>query len=374
MGIMDKLRAELIDIVEWIDDSQHTLVWRFPRFHNQIKNGAQLIVRPGQSAILVSHGKVADVFTPGRYSLETKNIPVLSTVLGWKHGFDSPFKAEVYFVNTTRITDLKWGTPNPVIVRDPDFGPVRVRAFGTYSLRAIDPKTLLMELVGTDSVFEADEISEWLRSIVNMAFADVVAEAGISVIDLASHYTELSETLRAAVHERIDDEYGLEIPKLNIVNVSVPAEVEKALDARASMDMVGDLGQYQAFQVAHSIPDAAKNPAGGIAGAGLGVGMGMAMAGPMMGNPMMGVGSGPTSTSPIGAATPPPPPPVRAWHLAQDGQSTGPFSDAQLMDALRTGSFGRDMLVWCAGMANWAEAARVPELAAHFPPEPPPLP
>ncbi len=374
MGIMDKLRAELIDIVEWIDDSQHTLVWRFPRFHNQIKNGAQLIVRPGQTAILVSHGKMADVFEPGRYALETKNIPVLSTLLGWKHGFDSPFKAEVYFVNTTRITDLKWGTPNPVIVRDPDFGPVRVRAFGTYSLRAIDPKVLLSELVGTDSIFEADEISEWLRSIINMTFADVVAEAGISVIDLASHYTELSATLRAAVHERIDNEYGLELPKLNIVNVSVPAEVEKAIDARASMGMVGDLAQYQAFQVAHSIPDAAKNPAGGIAGAGLGVGMGMAMAGPMMGNSMMSGPSGPTSTSPIGAAPPPPPPAARAWHLAQNGQSTGPFSDAQLMDAIRTGSLARDMLVWCEGMASWTQAARVAELASHFPPEPPPLP
>ncbi len=367
MGIMDKLRAELIDIVEWIDDSQHTLVWRFPRFHNQIKNGAQLIVRPGQTAILVSHGKLADVFGPGRYSLETKNIPVLSTLLGWKHGFDSPFKAEVYFVNTTRITDLKWGTPNPVIVRDPDFGPVRVRAFGTYSLRAVDPKTLLSELVGTDSVFEADEISEWLRSMINMAFADVMAESGISVIDLARHYVDLSDTVRAAVQERIDDEYGLELPKLNIVNVSVPAEVEKALDARTSMGVVGDMNQYQTFQIANSIPDAAKNPAGGIAGAGLGVGMGMAMAGPMMNSAMPSA-----PMSPI--ATPPPLPPARAWHFAQNGESTGPFSDAQLLDAIRSGSLGRDMLVWCAGMANWMEAARVPELAQHFPAEPPPLP
>jgi len=367
MGLIDKLRAELVDIVEWVDDSQHTLVWRFPRFHNQIKNGAQLIVRPGQTAILVSHGKLADTFGPGCYSLETKNIPILSTLLGWKHGFDSPFKAEVYFINTTRITDLKWGTPNPVIVRDPDFGPVRVRAFGTYSLRAVDAKTLLSELVGTDSVFEADEISEWLRSMINMAFADVMAEAGVSVLDLASHYTELSETLRLAVQERIDDEYGLELPKLNIVNVSVPAEVEKALDARASMGMVGDLGRYQAFQVAHSTPDAAKNPAGGIAGAGLGMGMGMAMAAPMMGGMMQKGSPGP-------AAPPPLPRAARAWHLAHNGQSTGPFDDAQLIEAIRSGSVGRDTLVWCAGMAGWMPAAMVPELAASFPPEPPPLP
>ncbi len=362
MGIMEKLWAEFVDIVEWIDDSQHTLVWRFPRFHNQIKNGAQLIVRPGQSAILVSHGKLADTFGPGRYSLETKNVPVLSTLLGWPHGFDSPFKAEVYFINTTRITDLKWGTPNPVIVRDADFGPVRLRAFGTYSLRAVDAKALLSELVGTDSVFEADEISEWLRSIINSAFADVIAEAGIPVVDLASNYAELSETLRVAVHDRIDNEYGLELPKLNIVNVSLPAEVEKALDARSSMGIVGDLAQYQSFQVANSIPDAARNPAGGIAGAGIGLGMGMAMAAPMF------EGQAP------GAQSPPPPPPVRTWHIAQNGSSTGPFGEQQLVEAIRTGQFAPETLVWSVGMAAWVEAGQVPALAEHFPATPPPLP
>ena len=164
MGLLDKLRAELIDIIEWVDDSHHTLVWRFPRFHNQIKNGAQLIVRPGQLAIFVHQGKVADVFEPGQHRLTTSNLPVLSTLAGWKYGFDSPFKAEVYFVATRQITDLKWGTPNPVLMRDADFGPVRVRAFGTYALRAVNPRALLTELVGTDSEFEADEISELLRA------------------------------------------------------------------------------------------------------------------------------------------------------------------------------------------------------------------
>jgi membrane protease subunit (stomatin/prohibitin family) len=363
MGIMDKLRAELVDIIEWIDDSQHTMVWRFPRFHNQIKNGAQLIVRPGQTAVMVSHGKIADVFSPGRYSLETKNIPLLSTVLGWHHGFDSPFKSEVYFINTTRITDLKWGTPNPVIVRDPDLGPIRVRAFGTYSLRAIDAEKLLVELVGTDSVFEADEISEWLRSIINSAFADVVADSEISILDLASHYGELSETLRREVEDRIDDEYGLELPKLNIVNVSLPAEVEKAMDARSSMGIVGDLAAYQAFQIANATPDVAKNPAGGIAGAGMGLGMGMAMAGPMLGGAM----------SPQPAA-PPPPMPMRLWHVAQDGEPTGPFGEQQILDSIRSGSFRRESLVWSAGMASWIEAGQVPALMEHFPAAPPPLP
>ena len=158
MGLFEKLRAELIDIVEWVDDSHAALVWRFPRYHNQIKHGAQLIVRPGQTAVFVHQGKIADVFGPGRHTLETKNLPVLSTLAGWKFGFDSPFKAEVYFVSTRQVTDLKWGTPNPVLIRDPDFGPIRVRAFGTFTLRAVDAKALLQELVGTDSIFEVDEV------------------------------------------------------------------------------------------------------------------------------------------------------------------------------------------------------------------------
>ena len=363
MSLMDKLRAELVDIVEWIDDSQHTLVWRFPRFHNQIKNGAQLIVRPGQAAILVSHGKLADVFTPGRYSLETKNIPILSTVLGWKHGFDSPFKAEVYFVNTTRITGLKWGTPNPIIMRDADFGPVRLRAFGTYSLRAVDPRILLAELVGTDSVFEADEISEWIRSIVNSAFADVISNAGIPVLDLSNHYLDLSEALREEVQERIDDEYGLELPMLNIVNISLPAEVESALDARSSMGVLGDLASYHAYQIGSAIPDAARNPAGGIAGAGLGVGMGMAMAGPML----QGIGQ-------PGLQAPPPPPAPAMWHVAANGQSQGPFAMGQLTEAIANGQLQRETLVWSQGMSGWVSAGQVPQLASLFDQVPPPLP
>jgi membrane protease subunit (stomatin/prohibitin family) len=363
MAIMDKLRAELIDIVEWMDDSQHTIVWRFPRFHNQIKNGAQLIVRPGQSAVLVSHGKLADVFGPGRYTLETKNIPLLSTILGWKHGFDSPFKAEVYFVNTTHITDLKWGTPNPIIMRDSDFGPVRLRAFGSYSLRAVNPRTLLSELVGTDSVFEADEISEWLRSIINSAFADVVSTSGHAVLDLALHYDELSQQLRADVQERIDDEYGLELPMLNIVNISLPAEVERALDARSSMGVLGDMSRYQAYQMGTAIPDAAQNPAGGIAGAGIGLGMGMAMAGPML------QGGG----APAPQAAPPLPPPVM-WHFAENGQSVGPVNAQQLAQAAGAGRLQRISLVWTAGMAEWQPAGQVPQLAQLFGAAPPPLP
>jgi membrane protease subunit (stomatin/prohibitin family) len=362
--MMEKLRAELIDIIEWVDDNHHALVWRFPRFHNQIKNGAQLIVRPGQAAVMVSNGKVADVFDPGMYRLETKNLPVLSTLMGWKYGFDSPFKAEVYFINTTVITDLKWGTPNPVMMRDADFGSVRVRAFGTYTLRALDPKILLTELVGTDSVFEADEISELLRSIVNNAFAEVISNSQIPVLDLAMSYRELSDRMREAVAELVDDEYGLEIPQLHIVNVSLPAEVEKALDVRTSMAAVGDMAAYQAYQIGASMPIAAENPAGGLAGAGLGLGMGMAMAQPMMSG-MRGAPGGAAPMPPPPQA-PPPPPPVPTWHVAENGEAVGPFSPPQLQEAVASGRLRPDTLVWRAGMQGWTQASEMPELQGLF--------
>ena len=367
MGLIDKLRAELIDIIEWIDDSEHTLVWRFPRYRNQIKYGAQLIVRPGQSAVFVHQGQIADVFGPGHYRLETKNLPVLSTLMGWMHGFDSPFKAEVYFVSTRQLTDLKWGTSNPVPLRDADFGPVRVRAFGTYTLRAIDPGRLLSELVGTDGVYEAEEISALLRSIISMAFADVVASSGISVLDLAQNYSELSETLRQAVVERIDDEYGLELPQLYIVNVSVPAEVERALDARASMAAIGNLNAYQAYQMGNAMPEAAANPAGGLAGAGVGLGMGLAMTNSMQG--MMG-GAPPQGTPPGG----PPPIPTVTWHVAENREALGPFTPAQMTQAIAGGRVTTTSLVWCAGMESWLPAGEVEALSGHFAPQPPPIP
>jgi len=372
MALLDMLRAELVDIVEWIDDSQHTLVWRFPRYRNQIKYGAQLIVRPGQSAVFVHQGQIADVFGPGHYRLETKNLPVLSTLMGWMHGFDSPFKAEVYFVSTRQLTDLKWGTSNPVPLRDADFGPVRVRAFGTYTLRATDPGRLLSELVGTDGVYEAEEISALLRSIISMTFADVVASSGISILDLAENYSELSETLRKEVVSRIDDEFGLEIPQLYIVNVSVPAEVERALDARASMNAIGDMNAFQAYQLGNAMPEAAANPAGGLAGAGVGPGMGLAMTNSMGG--IMGGGSGGGGTPGNAPTSAPPPVPTVAWHIAEGGESVGPFTSAQLTQAIGAGRVTEETLVWTVGMTEWMAASGIEALAGQFAPQPPPVP
>ncbi|MFN9285055.1 MAG: SPFH domain-containing protein [Planctomyces sp.] len=362
MGLFDKLRNEFIDIIEWVDDSRHTLVWRFPRYQNEIKNGAQLIVRPGQKAIFVHRGQVADVFEPGHYELKTDNLPLLSTLAGWKYGFNSPFRAEVYFISTKQLTDLKWGTPNPVMMRDPEFGPIRIRAFGTYALRAVDPRALLKELVGTDSSFDADAVSELLRSMIVTTFSELLSQAEIPALDMAKKYTEIAQKLRQAVQEKIDDEYGLELSQLVIVNISLPEAVEKALDTRTSMGVVGDLNRFQQYQLGQAL--GAPGAGGGAAAEGAGLGLGLALAGRML-QP----GAGPAS------AVPAPPPLGTSWHLAVNGQSQGPYAHDQLIAAIAAGQISPATLVWTSGMAAWSPASQVPQLATAFgPPLPPPLP
>ena len=379
MGFMDslknKLRNELIDIIEWIDDSNHTIAWRFPRYQNEIKNGAQLIVRPGQMAVFVHRGELADVFEPGHYKLTTDNLPILGTLLGWKYGFNSPFRSEVYFVSTKQVTDLKWGTPNPIMLRDDDFGPVRLRAFGTYSLKVIDPRALIKELVGTDGDFQVEEVTELLRSIIVTAFADMLGEQKVAALDLAARYREMSDGLRENVCERIDDEYGLEVPQLFIVNISLPEEVEKAIDTRSSMGAIGDMNKFQQFQMGKAMLSAAENEAGGGAGEGMGLGMGFAMANRMVQSP----GMAPPGTMPQAAGSvPPPPPAVPAWHVAVNGQTTGPFTMQQIAQQITSNQLSKSTTVWSAGMSGWLPAGEVPQLTPAFgavpPPPPPPAP
>lgn len=380
MGLFDKIRSEFIDIIEWLDDTRHTLVWRFPRYQNEIKQGAQLIVRPGQLAAFVYRGQVADIFEPGTHTLNTENLPILSTLAGWKYGFNSPFRSEVYFVSTRQITDLKWGTPNPIMLRDPEFGPIRLRAFGTYALKAIDPKALLTELVGTDGVVEADEVTELMRSIINEAFADLLAEKQIAALDLAAHYREFSEELRKYVCSKIDDEYGLEVPQLFIVNISFPEAVEKILDTRTSMGIVGDMNRFQQFQFGQAMTEAASTPGAGGA-EGLGLGLGLAMAGKMMGT-VGGFGTSPVGMATAGAAPvgmmPPPPPPAAVWHVAVNGQTQGPFSPEQIRQGFATGQLTPKTLLWAPHLAGWTAAADIPEFQPLFarpvPPPPPPPP
>src|SRR5262245_9349658 len=285
MGILDRLSpsAQFIEVIEWLDDSSNTLVYRFPVKDQEIKNGAQLIVRESQSAVFVHEGQIADLFPPGRYSVDGGNTPILSKLGAWKYGFNSPFKAEVYFVNTKQFTDLKWGTPNPIMMRDSDFGMVRLRAFGIYSIRVADPKAFIKEIAGTNAHFVTEDIEGQLKRTLVAGFSDGLGESKIAALDLASNYDELGKFTR----EKLNEEFktlGLELTKFVIENISLPQEVEAAMDKRTSMGVIGDVGRYALFQAADAMRDAAQNQGGGAGtGAGLGAGfaIGNAMAGAM---------------------------------------------------------------------------------------------
>ena len=253
MGLMDFLKGELIEIIEWTDDSRDTLSYRFPDNDKAIKNGAQLIVRESQQVQFVYIGEFGDTFGPGKHTLTTDNIPVLTRLKSWRYGFNSPFKADVYYLNTRLFTGNKWGTANPVMMRDNDLGIVRVRAFGTYDFRIVDPKLFLKEVAGSDHNFRLDEFSETMRSRIVSIFADALASAQIPVFDVASRYTELGEALLPLINPAIIARYGLEVATFVVENVSVPPEVEEAVDKRSSMAAVGNLNDYVKFQMAQGM-------------------------------------------------------------------------------------------------------------------------
>ena len=274
MGLMDFIRGELIEILEFNDDSRDTISWRFPDSDREIKRGAQLIVRESQIAQFVYLGQFGDTFTPGKHELVTNNIPVLSTLKGWKYGFESPFKADVYFINTRLFTGNKWGTANPIMMRDQDFGVVRLRAFGTYDFRVVEPRLFLKEVVGTDQNFRVDEFAETMRSRLVSIFADSLATAKIAALDIASRYTELGEALLPIINPIVAAKYGVEFPSFILENVSVPPEVEEAIDKRSSMSAVGNLNDYVKYQMGQGMGKGAGG-AGGTA-AELAVGFGIA--------------------------------------------------------------------------------------------------
>lgn len=371
MSLMDKLTGEFIDIIEWLDDSHDTLVYRFERYGNEIKFGAQLTVRQAQAAVFVNEGELADVFDPGMYTLETQNLPVLSTLQGWKYGFSSPFKAEVYFVSMQRFTDLKWGTKNPIILRDPEFGMVRVRAFGTYTIRVADPVAFITEIVGTDSHFTTDEITSQLRNLIVSRLATAVGQAKIPVLDMAANYEQLSQFIRTRIAPEFAN-YGLELTNLLVENISLPKEVEAVMDKRTSMGILGDLNKYSQFQMADNIDEMAQNPSG-MAGQGAAMGMGFAMAN-QMANMMGGAGQAPQPQGAPAAAPPPLPQQGPAYFVAINGQQSGPFAVSVLAQMAQGGQVTPDSLVWAQGMAAWTAAKDVPQLAALFGAAPPPLP
>ncbi len=296
MGLMDYLKGQFLEIIEWTDDSRDTLTYRFPDQDKEIKNGAQLIVRESQTVQFLYLGQFGDTFAPGKHTLTTDNIPILSTLKGWKYGFQSPFKADVYFVNTRVFTGNKWGTSNPIMMRDQDFGIVRVRAFGTFDFHITDVKLFLKEVAGSDDHFRLDEFADTMRSRVVSVFSDAVASAHIPVLDLATRYTELGDALMPVINPILSSKYGIEFTSFILENASVPPEVEAAIDKRSSMSAVGNLNDYVKFQMAQGM-----GQGGGAGGAPAEMAMGFAMAQQMMKSTDLSPGG---QTTPAAAAAP----------------------------------------------------------------------
>src|SRR6188508_3134167 len=285
MGLMDFIRGELIEILEFNDDSRDTISWRFPDSDREIKRGAQLIVRESQTAQFVYLGQFGDTFGPGKHTLTTDNIPILSTLKGWKYGFESPFKADVYYVNTRLFTGNKWGTANPIMLRDADFGIVRARAYGIYDFKVVDVKTFLKEVAGTDHHFRLDEFADTMRARIVSVFTDALASAKVPVLDVAARYGELGEALLPAINPTVVGKYGIEISSFIVENVSVPPEVEQAIDKRSSMAAIGNLNDYVKYQMAKGM----EQPGGaGAAGTASELAVGFAIAQQIMAQQNLG--------------------------------------------------------------------------------------
>jgi excisionase family DNA binding protein len=307
MGLMDFIRGQLIEIIEFNDDSRDTISWRFPDSDREIKRGAQLIVRESQVSQFVYLGQFGDTFGPGKHELVTDNIPILTRLKGWKYGFESPFKADVYFINTRLFTGNKWGTSNPVMMRDQDFGIIRLRAFGTYDFKVVDPKLFLKEVVGTDQNFRLDEFADTMRSRLVSVFTDSLATAKVPALDVASRYNELGDALLPVINPVVTAKYGIAIDSFIVENVSVPPEVEEAIDKRSSMSAIGNLNDYVKYQMGQGMAKGGDGGGPGGAAAQMAVGFGMAQemmkqSGTQGATPSMAPAAPP-------AGTPPPLPP-----------------------------------------------------------------
>jgi len=375
MGIFDeikkKLSHEFIDIIEWLDSSNDTIVHRFERYQNEIKNSAQLVVREGQIAVFINEGKLADVFEPGTYTLNTQNLPILATLKGWKYGFNSPFKAEVYFVSSRLFTDEKWGTKNPVILNDDRFGFVEVRAFGTYAFKINDAGKFITDIVGTDNNFTNFEINEHLKSLISTRFTDTIGEANLPIELYAANTNELSDTCLEVMNPEFNS-VGISLEKFFIENVSMPEELKKEIFEYSRLNKL-DLDKLTKFKAAKALEVAAANESG-AAGAGIGMGMGFAMAQQMGG--MLNPQSQTTSAAPTQntGAMPPPLPQQTQYFYATNGQQSGPVTFEGLSSLFTSKTVDANTLVWKQGMANWTALNTVPELQALLGSVPPPLP
>ncbi len=319
MGILNFLKGQLLEIIEWEDDSRDTLSFRYPDNDKEIKRGAQLIVRESQLVQFVYLGEFGDTFGPGKHTLTTDNIPILTTLKSWKYGFESPFKADIYYVITRVFTGNKWGTSNPVMMRDNDFGVVRARAFGTYDFHIIEPRLFLKEVAGTDQHFRLDEFSDTMRSRIVSVFSEALAKANIPVLDVARRYSELGESLLPLINPIMGAKYGLEMTSFVVENVSLPPEVEQAIDKRSSMSAIGNLNDYVKFQMAQGLE---KGGGAGAAATEMAVGLAMAQQ-------IVGAGNTNTPLQPQPPAASPAPPQTSAASGAFDLVS--PAEAAQML-------------------------------------------
>lgn len=365
MGLFDKLRNELVDIIDWTDNTGDTLVWKFPRYHDEIKMGAKLTVRESQQAVFMNEGKIADVYQPGMYALETQNMPILATLKGWKYGFNSPFKVDVFFVSTKQFVDQRWGTKNAITIADERFGMIELRAFGTFAFRVEDAGKFIKEIAGTNSEFTTDDINGQLRSLIVTKFTNAVGSGNIPIDKVAANVEDLSNICQEKLNQDFEA-YGLKITKFLIENVSMPDDIKKEIFEYSRLDKI-DMQKLAQMKAAQSIETAAANPGIGGMGVGLGVGVGM---GNIMANTMgAAVGSNQQPNM-----TPPPIPQAAQYFVADNGQQTGPFDSNTLTQLVQSGKLTRDTLIWKTGMAGWTAAASVEEVAPLFNNVPPPLP
>lgn len=373
MGLMNFLKKQFVDIVEWPDETPGVLVHRFERADNEIKNNAKLIVRPGQMAVFVNEGKIADKFNPGTYILSTKNLPILTDLLSISTGFESWHKAEVYFIKTTEQLDIRWGTPQPVVMRDADFGMIRLRAFGNYSYHVGLNNDLISKFVGAQPDFTTEQLENQITSKIVSQFSDALGEMKIPALDIAAQYTEIGEAVLAKMQVAIAP-YGLELSTFTVINVNLPDYVNEAIDRRGAAGAFGgNVAMLNQVKAGDAMLDAANNQGG--SGNIMGMMMGGQMGGMVAQGAFMQQPQQPQQAQqPPAAPMPPPPPAAPTFFLAVNGQQQGPFTTAQLQSMAMHGTFNAATMVWTAGMASWQAASTVPALSAILGSVPPPMP
>ncbi len=316
MALRDFLEKQFIKVIQWTESDQDTLAWRFPMRDMEIMNGGQLTVRESQAAAFVNEGRIADIFAPGLYTLNTRTLPLLTDLMNWDKEFKSPFKSDVYFFSTRIKTDQRWGTATPITIRDKEFGAVRIRGYGIYSWHIDNPRAFHTKLSGTRELYTIADLEGQLRNTIVGRMTGAFAESGVPFLDMAANQTELGVKIAEGLKPQFAD-LGLALDSFVVENLSLPEELQKMLDTRVGMNMIGDMGRFTQYQVANSLPIAAGNESGGIAGIGVGLGAGLTMAQQMM-NAMNNPGGGAAPPSP-----PAPPPAVSPGAAPNPAPSTG---------------------------------------------------